>query len=135
MSIPQIRRALENHLKAMVPAIPIAWENVAFTPPADGSAYAEVRFVPNDPITPMDSLSFIEQGFFQVALMYPQGVGPRDSETRVDQLRAHFRRGTTLTAGGVSTIITRVPTVAAPVPADGQWRVPVTIYWQAQVAS
>jgi hypothetical protein len=135
MSLPQIRRALEKHLAALTPGVPTAWDNVSFSPPADGSVYQEARFVPNDPITPMDTLTFIEQGFLQVALFYPQGKGPRDAENRVDALRTHFRRGTTLVEDGVSTIITRVPTVAAAVPADGQWRVPVTIYWQAQVSS
>ncbi len=136
MSLPQIRRALEKHLAALTPGVPTAWDNVSFSPPADGSVYQEARFVPNEPNGEMmDSLTYIEQGFMQVALFYPQGKGPRDAENRVDALRTHFRRGTTLVEGGVSTIITRVPTVAAAVPADGQWRVPVTIYWQAQVAS
>jgi hypothetical protein len=135
VSLPQIRRALEKHLAALTPSVPTAWDNVGFSPPADGSVYQEAKFVPNDPITPMDTLTFIEQGFLQVALFYPQGKGPRDADNRVDALRVHFRRGTTLEEGGVETTITRVPVVAAGVPADGQWRVPVTIYWQAQVFS
>jgi hypothetical protein len=135
MSLPQIRRALEKHLSALTPAVPTAWDNVGFAPPADGSVYQEAKLVPNVPITPMDTITYIEQGFLQVALFYPQGKGPRDAENRVDALRAHFRRGTTLTEGGIDTIITGVPVVAAGVPAEGQWRIPVTIYWQAQVSS
>ena len=135
MSLPSIRRALENHLKAMVPNLPTAYENAPFKPPADGSEYQEVRLMPADPITPMDNLTFIEQGLFQVTLCYPLGVGPRAAEDRAEAVRAHFRRGTTLTAGGVSTIISHVPVVAASVPGDGQWRIPVTIRWQAQVDS
>jgi hypothetical protein len=136
MSLPQIRRALEKHLAALTPAVPTAWDNVTFSPPADGSVYQEVKFVPNEPNGEMmDTLTFIEQGLLQVSVFYPQGKGPRDSDNRVDALRSHFRRGTTLVEGGVSTIITRVPSVAAGLPMEGQWRVPVTIYWQAQVNS
>ena len=91
--------------------------------------------MPADPITPMDNLTFIEQGLFQVTLCYPLAKGPRDAETRAEAVRAHFRRGTTLTEGGVSTIISHVPVVSASVPGDGQWRVPVTVRWQAQVSS
>ena len=136
MSLPQIRRALEKHLAALEPAVPTAWDNVQFSPPADGSVYQEARFVPNEPNGEMmDTLSYIELGFLQVALCYPQGKGPRDAENRVDALRAHFRRGTSLVDGGVTTDIIRVPAVAAGVPVEGQWRVPVTIYWQAQISS
>jgi hypothetical protein len=135
MSMPQIRRALEKHLAALAPALPTAWDNVFFSPPADGSVYQEVKMIPNSPIKTMDTLTIIEQGMMQVALCYPQGKGPRDAENRVDALRAHFRRGTTLVEGGISTIITEVPVVAAGVPDEGQWKIPVTIYWQAQVDS
>jgi hypothetical protein len=136
MSLPQIRRALEKHLAALMPPIPTSWDNVSFSPPADGSVYQEAKLVPNKPNGEMmDTLTFIEQGFLQVAVFYPQGKGPRDAENRVDALRAHFRRGTTLIEGGIETNITEVPEVAAGLPVEGQWRVPVTIYWQAQVAS
>jgi hypothetical protein len=134
MSLPQIRRALEKHLAALAPSVPTAWDNVFFTPPADGSVYQEAKFMPNVPIAPMDTLQYIEQGMLQVSLCYPQGKGPRDTENRVDALRAHFRRGTTLTEGGVVTNITQVPVAAAGVPDEGQWKVPVTIYWQAEIA-
>jgi len=136
MSMPQIRRALEKHLASLDPPVPTAWDNVGFSPPADGSVYQEARFVPNAPNDEMmDTLTYIEQGFLQVALFYPQGKGPRDADNRVDALRTHFRRGTTLTENGIDTIITGVPEVAAGLPVEGQWRVPVTIYWQAQVSS
>jgi hypothetical protein len=136
MSLPQIRRALEKHLAALAPALPTSWDNVGFSPPADGSVYQEAKLVPNEPNGEMmDTLTYIEQGFLQVALCYPQGKGPRDAENRVDALRRHFRRGTTLIEGGVVTEIVRIPAVASGVPDEGQWKVPVTIYWQAQVSS
>lgn len=135
MSLSLIRSALEGRLAVMAPSLPTAYENMHFVKPADGGPYQEVHLLPADPITPMDSLTYIEQGIFQVTLCYPLGTGPKDAATRAEAVRAHFQRGTTLTVGGVSTIISHVPVVSAAVPGDGQWRVPVTIRWQAQVFS
>lgn len=133
MSMRSIRDALENHLKAMTPALPTSFENASFTPPTDGSAYQEAVLLPANPIVPMGDMTYLEQGVFQVTVLYPLGEGTADAEERAEAIRSHFHRGLTLTVGGVSTIITSVPTVAKGFPDDGQWRVPVSIRWQAQV--
>lgn len=135
MSMVLIRAALEQHLAALVPDLPTAVENTKFTPPTNGGPYQEAHVLPADPITPMDTLSFIEQGIFQVTLCYPLGAGSRDAADRAEAVRSHFARGTPLTAGGISVTITSVPSVAKGDPENGYWKVPVTIRWQAQVSS
>jgi hypothetical protein len=45
-----IKAGLESTLKtwadAQTPAIPVAWENVAFTPPSDGARYVRFNLMP-----------------------------------------------------------------------------------------
>jgi hypothetical protein len=135
--IDSIRKAFESRLRDTSGlALPIAYENVNFTRPVDGGAYVESRLLPADPDGSMlGSEQYIERGVYQVTLVYPQGKGPGDSDSKAKLLRQRFARGTTLVKDGVSVVVTHVPALRAGFPADGQWRVPMSVRWQAEVSA
>lgn len=135
MSIAIIRQALELHLSNTEGlGLPIAFENVAFVRPADGSPYCESRLLPADPDDSMlGARTYIERGVYQVTLCYPQGKGPKDSDAKAQAIRNRFARGVTLTRNGIAVHLVGEPRVRAGFPDAGVWRVPVTVAWQAQV--
>lgn len=135
MSDLAVRRALETRLLAMSPALPCAMENVAFTP-TQGTAYQRANMLPAAPDnTMLGPREWMEIGIFQVTLFYPQGAGSAEAQTRAEAVRSHFKRGTTLSHSGVTTIITHTPAKAAGFVSDGFYAVPISIRYQACIAS
>ncbi len=135
MSDQNVRRALEQRLAAMSPAIPTAWENVHFTPTV-GTAWQRANMLPAAPDnTMLGPREWMEIGIFQVTLFYPQGVGSADAQARAEAVREHFKRGTTLSHSGVTTIITHTPAKAAGFVSGGFYAVPISIRYQACIAS
>lgn len=86
MSDRIIRAAFETAVTAwaaaQMPAIPVAFENVDFTPPADGSRYVRVYLLPVPTETDtLDMLHRSYQGVVQITACLPkgQGNGPVDA--------------------------------------------------------
>lgn len=130
-----IRQALERHLTDTPQlGLPIAYENVPFTRPADGGPYVESRLMLATPDSSMMGDQYIERGIYQLTLCYPEGKGAGDSDSKAKLLRQRFARGTGVAKGGVVTTVTTVPALAASFNADGIWRVPVSVSWQAEVS-
>lgn len=132
----KIRQALETHLKN-TPGLgmPVAYDNARFTRPADGGAYVESRLMPNVPDGSMiGSSQYIERGIYQLTLCYPEGIGPGDSDLKAKLLRQRFARGTTVVKGDVATIVVSVPALRGGFNANGEWRVPLSVEWQAEVS-
>jgi len=135
MSLSIIRKALEQRLAALAPAIATAYENAPFVP-AVGTPYQRVSMLPATPDNSTQGATlYLEIGIFQVTLMWPMGVGPSVMEDRAQLLRAHFKRGTSMVESGITVIVTKTPSVA-PAFVDGdRFTVPVSIAFQAQVAT
>ncbi len=78
MSHELIRAGFESALKAwadaQTPAIPIAWPNVAFTPPVGRYLRAEIIPAPTQKIS-IDGTGRTWKGIFQVSFCMPIGVG------------------------------------------------------------
>jgi hypothetical protein len=128
-----IRRALETHLNAMTPAVATAWEGVSFTP-ATGVPYQRAHMLPATPDNrQMGSSMRIERGVFQVMLCYPSGVGSATAQARADAVVAWFKRGTTLSSGGVQTIVTDTPAKSPAFIDTDRYVVPISIRYQACV--
>lgn len=88
-----IRKGFESRLKAwadaQTPAIPVAWQNVAFTPPA--GRYARAFLLPNP--TRSETLEKEHrryEGVFQVSLCMTIGTGASVAEALTASLDAHF---------------------------------------------
>lgn len=110
MSAPyaSIRSACAARLLTL-PSVPaIAWENVAFTPPA-GQPYLKPVLLPGEPVQAELGTNGLNMhpGIYQVSIFYPAGGGMAGFEALKNGLVDHFKRGTVLTYGGVSVRISK----------------------------
>jgi len=130
--ITSIRAALETALNGMTPAISYAWENKAFIPLA-GTPYAKVNLLPAQPDNSEYGSNYVEQGIFQITLMYPLQTGPADAAARAELLRTTFARGNSFVSGGITVIINKTPEISLGSVDGDRWAVPVKIRWFAYV--
>lgn len=130
MSAKAIRAALEAQLNAMTPALTTVWENSTVTP-TSGTPYQRTNLLRANPDNPtIGTTHYRELGVFQVSLHYPLNAGPSPAETRAELVRTQFKRGTTLTSGGITVTIDGTPTIASGFVDGDRWVVPVSIpYW------
>lgn len=135
MALVEIRTALETKLNALTPTLSTAWESVPFTPVV-GTAYQQVNLMIADTLNPtLGGEHYRIKGFMQVLLCYPPNAGAKTASTRADLLVNHFKRGTSLTSGGVTVIIDKTPSIA-PALIDGVlYKIPVSIYFSADIYS
>ena len=135
MSISSVRIALENKLNAMTPSLSTAWENVPFTP-VTGTAYQAAYLLPATPANPtMGDGYYREHGIFQITLMYPIQAGTLTAATRAELIRSTFKRGTSMTSGGITTIIERTPEIGQGRVDGDRWALPVKIRYYAGIFS
>lgn len=133
MSIQLIRKALEKRLGTLAPALATAYENASFTPVA-GTPYQRVNLLPATPDnTTLGDAYYRETGIFQVTLLYPANAGPGTAEARAEAVKAHFKRGTSMTESGVTTLITRTPAIAGGFQDGDRYAVPISITYQAEI--
>jgi len=135
MALVEIRTALETKLNALTPALATAWESVPFTPVV-GTAYQQVNLMIADTLNPtLGGTHYRIKGFMQVLLCYPPNAGAKTAATSADLLVNHFKRGTSLTSGGITVIIDKTPSIA-PALIDGVlYKIPVSIYFSADIYS
>jgi hypothetical protein len=130
-----LRDALEAALTAMTPPLATAWEAVAYTPIV-GTPYQRVALVPGAPINDEYGRGFQDQGFFQVSLHYPPGLGSKDATDRALALRSTFYRGATFTKNGLVVKIMRTPAILPAMDDDqGRYVLPVSIQYLTSIQS
>lgn len=121
-------------------ALPIAYPGVAFTPPADGSGWIEVRLFPNETteVGLANDGPVVHRGFAQVNVVARPGGGIVDPVAIASAVAELFAKGAQLSL--VATVY-RKPWISALVDDTqaGKMFVPVTIPYRAvlenQVAS
>lgn len=133
MALVEIRAALETKLNALSPSLATAWESVPFTP-TNGVAFQHVTLMIADVANPtLGDSHYRVKGFMQVLLCYPPNTGAKTAAARADLLTAHFKRGTSLTNGGLTVIIDKTPSIG-PALIDGErYKLPVSIYFFADI--
>lgn len=92
MSNSFVRITLETALRnfATANSLPVAWEDVAFTPPATGS-YLEAFFIPAKTVDiTTDGLRKRYTGIFQINICTRSGSGSATSEAIENQIIALF---------------------------------------------
>lgn len=137
MSNP-VRDAMQAALATMSPPIDTVWENRVEGPynPQPGVPYQRVDLDYAAPVNSEVSASFIEQGFLQVRLCYPDKQGPAPLEARFALIRSTFYRGRSLDpVGGVVTTISRTPELGPVLDEPGRYCRPVRIYFHAHVTA
>lgn len=125
--------ALRSHLIAFAEprAIPIAFTNKTFTPPADGKFLRE-SFIPNGTFRPeiSDESRPVWRGLYQVDVMWPQNSGETAARTLAADIATHFAPANRLVADTSIVRVTRWPEVAGLMIDDTRAMIPITIDWQ-----
>lgn len=138
--VDAIASALETRLKAF-PGKPlqasgaeaIAWENYNFTPETDRPYLSVfVLFAEPDDKGSADT-TYIQSGYMQIGLHYPTNKGPGPARLQAKALRRYFPKGLSLVAGGVTTIVERVPTIGRGTNEEGRYVIRVTVRFFAQL--
>lgn len=133
MSIVNIRAALETRLNAISPSLATAWESVPYTP-VTGTPFQQVNLLLNEAENPtLGDGMYRVTGFLQVLLCYPPGAGPKAASARAELIRNQFQRGLGLSSGGTDVLIDRTPTIAPAIIDGDRYRLPVTIYFSADI--
>jgi len=132
MSIVSVRAALQTKLDGMA-ALATAWENVDYTPVAD-TPYQVAYVLPAEPANPtMGDDYYQEQGIFQISLFYPLQAGTAVAEARAQLIRTTFKRGTSMTSGGVTVRVDKTPEIGRGRVDGDRWHIPVKIRWFAGI--
>jgi Bacteriophage related domain of unknown function len=133
MSIVKIRAALETALAAVNPAISIAYENTAFVP-AIGVPYCKLFLLMAPPDNPtMGDGYHLERGIFQITLMYPLQSGSLDAATQAEVLKATFKRGSSLSNGGVTVKVLSSPATGSAQIDGERFALPIKVSWSAEI--
>lgn len=137
MSNTIIRASFETRLKnwadAQTPKVPVAFESVNFTKPADGTPFVECFLVPNVTMNPtIDGHRTRRYGVFQVNCWAQQGKGMKSVETLAEAIVSLFPLIPKV--GAVS--VEETPTVKPRIPDGSGWViVPVTIKYRFEEIS
>lgn len=122
-----LQAALNDRLSDEFPAMPIAWENVPYTPIL-GTAYFAAHLLPAepDPFTLGQNPWIERRGIFQVSCFYPALAGWGDAKSKAAEVVAAFPAHSSFIYNGLEVNIDR----CWPGPGmnqDGWYMVPISI--------
>ena len=96
MSFLDVKLMLDQHLNLISGSLPVAWENVKFTPPGN-KPWLRPTLI-NGPSTDVDlSGHQLNPGIYRVDAFYPLGVGEKDLIQKLFEIFRHFKNAGTLT--------------------------------------
>ena len=136
MSDAIIASAIESRLyawaAAQTPAIPVAWENVDYTPIA-GNRYLRGFLMPADTLNPSQGSAHKHlHGIYQVSVYVPANTGTGGARGLAKEIEVLFARGTVIVKSGLNVRINRTPATSQGMNDDaGFYMTPVTIYYDA----
>lgn len=136
MSDRLIRSAFEGRLKAWAtaraPALPIAYEDIAFTAPADGSAYLRVFLLPaNTDSQDLEGKHTAYRGVFQVSVVTKAGSGRGAAELIAEEIAVLFPNNLALTKADLTVFVRSPMTTAASVQGDTASTLPLSFQYRA----
>jgi hypothetical protein len=135
MSRVAIRAALEVALKAIDPMMATAYENTTFNAPDAATPYQRVNIIWARPANISMGGDYLEEGIFQVSLMFPLQAGTANCETRGKLIRDTFKRAAAFTNMGFRVTITRTPEISSGTPDGDRWYQPVKIPFSSFIYS
>lgn len=136
-SILDAKRAVERVLKGTNLTIPIAYENVAFTPPTSGM-YITCQFQIQRPTDPVFGAGYHRENIeFQVFVVddINSASGTTAGFTKALQIRSNFKKGTTFTEGTTRIHILETPQVSGSMQLNNKMWYPVIIPLLVEVDS
>lgn len=135
--IPDIASAMAARLGSWADAenIPVAWENIEFTPPTDG-LYLAVHDMPATPRTLDIGLNCrVYSGVYQINVVAPAGTGRSDALAVARQVAALFPEGQEIQGDGFTCWITSTPAIFRGILTPVSYTVPVSLNYQADIVS
>lgn len=128
-----IMQALFARLAALVlvPALPIAWPNLTYTPPAT-KKYLQVLFVPNTNNRVFLGSTDPQQrlGLFQVVVHWPLNDGEANVRDTAGKVAQHFPTDMVLTADSRSIRVMAAPEVVDLLVTPVDVQIPVIVQWE-----
>jgi len=139
MSDKIIRSLFEGRLRtwatARVPALPIAFEDVAFTPPADGSPYLRPFLLPaNTTSEDLEGKHTAYRGVFQVSIVTKAGNGRGAAEGIADEIAALFPNNLALTKTTFTVYVRSPMATASAQQGDTTTSLPLSFQYRADTA-
>ena len=129
MSTILVKKAIRDAVADITPILPIAWENVEYTPTM-GNPYQKVHvFFISPDNRGYGSGPYMEEGFFQISLYYPKQIGTELIDARADLIRATFKRGSHLISGTQDVVVNKTPTISSGKVDEDWYMIPVTVYF------
>ena len=134
MSQKTIRAALESRLKtwadAQVPVIPVAWQNVSYTP-VSGTRYIRAYLLPAETFDGAVTGDYkLYAGIFQLSIYSPDGTGTGAAETIAEAIIAQFAQNTAISKSGLTIFIDRTPSMGPSMNDEGWHVLPVSIRYR-----
>lgn len=136
MSDKLIRAAFESRLYAWAnarePKLPIAFEDVAFTPPSDCGTYLQAYLLPSN--TNSDDLEGVHvqyQGVFQASIVTAAGQGRGAASAIADELRTLFPNNLQITQSGLPVFVMTPLSTAAAIAGDTTTSLPTSFRYRA----
>lgn len=132
MSDALVRAAFESRLAswaaAQVPPIPVAYQNVPFTPPNGRYARCWVLPAPTQSGT-LDGLHRERKGVFQVDLLMPNGTGSGAATALAASLDAAFP--VVLSQGGIKVFLLSPMSQSSSIQEPNHYMVPVSCMYRS----
>ncbi|MEW7854798.1 MULTISPECIES: DUF4128 domain-containing protein [Pseudomonas] len=131
-----IRSLFEKRLKAWadarIPKLPIAFENVPFTAPTDGSAYLKAFLLPGDTDSEdLEGRHTSYRGVFQVSVVTKAGNGRGSDGLIAEELQALFPNNLELSKSGFSVFVRSPMATASALQSDTTSTLPLRLTYRA----
>ena len=122
------KKLIENRLKTLSPLPAIAWENVNFSAPADGSLYLRCTMqVRNPDDTCIGSEYYRENIVFNVYVLDKLNIGTGNALNVAENIRTLFKKKTTLEEGTTRVQVLSTPRIAGSVVTNDRLVIPLSI--------
>ena len=122
------KKLIENRLKTLSPLPSIAWPNVNFTPPSDGSLYLRCSMqvgTPDD--TCVGGNYYRENVTFFIYVLDKLNIGTGNALSVAENIRTLFQKRTTLEEGTTRVQILTTPRIAGAVVTNDRLVIPLSI--------
>lgn len=124
--ISSTKKACERRLATLSPAIPTAYENVAFTPPT--SLYLRTQFTVQNPDDPVFGRGYYRERItFQVFVCEELNKGTANANSKAEAIRTLFTKGTSLAEDGYVIHVLQTPQIAGSAVTTDRLVIPVMI--------
>lgn len=115
-----IEVALEKHLLALTPAMPIAFRNGKWDVNTPDEPYMRPTMLFSPTLLSTLKDNEILTGSYIIDLFYPVGDGQGNINTKIDEIYSHFKGTKTLSQNGVTVYLREISRTTESV-RDGAW--------------